>query len=102
MGGLKGLICGLRDLLHVRVDRMAKRRHGRERLADEDGAAQFPLKRADRVSQRGLRNPDTLSGTGEIALLAQSKEVADLVHLHVCPLSRFITAIPAIGVGYRM
>jgi hypothetical protein len=25
-----------------------------------------------------------------------------LVHLHVCPLSRFITAIPAIGVGYRM
>src|SRR5262249_51555172 len=47
--------------------------------------AQLALQGADGVGQRGLRDPAALGGTGEVALLAEGQEVADLVHLHVNP-----------------
>jgi hypothetical protein len=39
LGRLKCLICGLRDLLHVRLHRVAERSHGDEWLAAEERAA---------------------------------------------------------------
>jgi hypothetical protein len=49
LGGLKRLICGLRDLLHVWIDRMTERGHGDDWLAVEKSAAQFAFERTDRV-----------------------------------------------------
>src|SRR5262245_61957269 len=71
LGRLKRLICSLRDLLHVRLDRVAERGHGDAWLAVEEDTAKLALERANRVGQRRLRNPAALGGAGEVAFLAQ-------------------------------
>jgi hypothetical protein len=83
LGCLKRLIYSFRDPLHVGLHGVAERSHGGEWLALKQRPAQFALQGADGVGQRGLRDPAALGGTGEVALLAQGQEVADLVHLHV-------------------
>ena len=85
LGRLKDMIRGLCDPLQIGLDRVAECGQGGTRLALEELATQFALKRADGICHRRLSHAAALGGTGETAFLAQRQEVANLVHLHVCP-----------------
>src|SRR5262245_57871824 len=73
----------LRDAVEVGLHGAAERGERNRGLALEQGAAQLPLERADRVGQRRLRDAAASRRAREIAFRAQRQEVADLVHLHV-------------------
>src|SRR5262249_39230268 len=80
--GLARVLRVLGDAVEIRVDGVAERGQGDERLALKKGAAQFALQPYDGVGQRGLGHAAAPGRSREIALLAQGQDIADLVHLH--------------------
>src|SRR5215471_20470840 len=73
------------DPLKIGMDGMAKNGQRDRRLALEKRAAQLPFEADNGVGQGGLRDAAASRRPGEIVLLAERQEIADLPHLHGSP-----------------
>src|SRR5262245_60842390 len=76
--------------LHMAVSLLEERLHllaelgevGIGALAMEQGAAELALERLDGAGERRLRDRAALGRAGEVQLLAEREEIANLVQLH--------------------
>jgi len=74
------------DLLQKGQHRLAERRQLRAAPTPaEQAAAELLFQALDRVGQRRLRDAAALRRAGEVPLLAQREEIADLMHFHETP-----------------
>jgi hypothetical protein len=76
---------GACDLSKVRLHRLSKIGKLNRASSMEEGTTKLGFECPDRICERRLRNTTTPSGARKLLFLTEREEVANLMHLHVCP-----------------